>query len=319
MTNTISLDAKYSTTRLLTKEKPIVENKPEDKFETVLFLPKGEDRKGEGGLRTKGYFKKSYSDKPLISIITVVFNGEKYLEQTIQSVISQTYDNVEYIIIDGGSTDGTLEIIKKHEDQIDYWVSEKDAGIYDAMNKGLKLSMGKVIGIINADDWYVDDAIEKSVMPLLDNGADYTIGKVRKIPSNMIVTPLFPLKSEIYQGMMYPHIGAFISREVYKKIGLFDTEYKVSADFDMAMRIHLQGFKSIYVQQIIGNVLEGGVSADNIAKKENKKIAIKYGRGSVMANIFYVKYRIKAFLFNLLPLSWIKYIKRMNQSRAQYE
>ena len=91
MPNTICLNKNSSTTRLLTKEKPIIENRPEDKFETVLFLPGSENRKSEGGLRTKGYFKKSYDDKPLISIITVVFNGEKYLEQTIQSVLNQNY------------------------------------------------------------------------------------------------------------------------------------------------------------------------------------------------------------------------------------
>ena len=121
MTDILSLDEGYSTTRLLTQEKPQIINTTEDKFETVLFLPKGENRKGEGGLRTKGYFKKSFDDKPLISIITVVFNGEKYLEETIQSVINQTYSNVEYIIIDGGSTDGTLDIIKKYEDSGKSW------------------------------------------------------------------------------------------------------------------------------------------------------------------------------------------------------
>ncbi|MBD3842980.1 MAG: glycosyltransferase, partial [Campylobacterales bacterium] len=133
MTNTICLDEKYSTTRLLCKivnDECLMLNGDEDNSK---LLPMGENRKGEGGLRTKGYFKKSYEDKPLISIITVVYNGEKYLEETIQSVINQTYDNVEYIIIDGGSNDGTLDIIKKYEDRIDYWVSERDKGIYDAM------------------------------------------------------------------------------------------------------------------------------------------------------------------------------------------
>ena len=117
VTNTLCLDEKYSTTRLVTKEKLEIVNNPDDKFESVLFLPEDVGRKGEGGLRTKKYFKKSFKDKPLISIITVVFNGEQFLEETIQSVINQTYDNIEYIIIDGGSTDGTLDIIKKYEDK----------------------------------------------------------------------------------------------------------------------------------------------------------------------------------------------------------
>jgi len=104
MTDTICLDEKYSTTRVVTR----------GNFESVLFLPENKERKGEGGLRAKGYFKKSYDDKLLISIITVVYNGEKYLEETILSVINQSYDNVEYIIIDGSSTDGTLDIIKNY-------------------------------------------------------------------------------------------------------------------------------------------------------------------------------------------------------------
>jgi len=309
MTNTICLNENSSTTRLLTKEKPIIENRPEDKFETVLFLPEGENRKGEGGLRTKGYFKKSYDTKPLVSIFTVVFNGEEYLEETIQSVINQTYDNVEYIIVDGGSTDGTIDIIKKYEEQIDYWVSEKDAGIYAAMNKGLQLSNGKIVGIINADDYYMNGAVDRSIKTLLDNDADYTFGDVRIIPSNIIVSATFPLKSKIYQGMMYPHISAFIKKEVYNKIGLFNIQYKISADFDMAMRIHIGGFRAAYVERIIGNIHEGGVSSDNLTKKENMDISVQYGQNIWMAKTLYFNYLLKAKLRNFLPLSFVKFIK----------
>ncbi|MDW8003136.1 MAG: glycosyltransferase, partial [Deltaproteobacteria bacterium] len=182
----------------------------------MLFLPEGEGRKGEGGLRTKGYFKFSYKlmedglwymcdldgnpvkpapedaqesikdylkslkernpeidldtikELPLITVITVVLNGEKYLEETIQSVINQTYPNVEYVIIDGGSTDGTLDIIKRYEDYIDYWVIEKDRGIYDAMNKGILCTVGNFVYFLGiGDKLYQCDVISDVVFSII--------------------------------------------------------------------------------------------------------------------------------------------------------
>ena len=231
MTDILSLDEGYSTTRLLTQEKPQIINTPEDKFETVLFLPEGENRKGEGGLRTKGYFKKSYDDKPLISIITVVFNGEKYLEETIQSVINQTYSNVEYIIIDGGSTDGTLDIIKKYEDKIDYWVSEKDEGISDGFNKGIKLSKGKILGIINSDDEYIKNIFETISDIFKEKDIDYLYGDmILEDEEGNIIKEIKPdLKSKsIYGGMPFGHPTLFIKRKLYDKYGYFNNNYKIA-------------------------------------------------------------------------------------------
>lgn len=132
-------------------EPSLVTEKSEQLTEKLL-LPPGKDRKGEGGLRAKGLYKQFTPEKPLISVITVVFNGERYLEQTIQSVINQPHANLEYIIIDGGSEDRTLDIIKQYEDRIDYWISESDRGIYDAMNKGNTAALGSHTWHINADD-----------------------------------------------------------------------------------------------------------------------------------------------------------------------
>ena len=116
----------------------------------------------EGGLRTEGYLKESDSSHPLISIVTVVLNGEKYLDTTIESIVNQSYKNMEYIIVDGGSTDQTIDIIKKHESKIDYWVSEKDAGISDAFNKGVGYALGDYINFQGDGDGFVtSDALER--------------------------------------------------------------------------------------------------------------------------------------------------------------
>ena len=117
-------------------------------------------RFGEGGKRLKSQINQYDKNNPLISIITVTYNGEKYIEETFQSVFKQTNKNFEYIVIDGGSSDNTINIIKKYDSKIDYWVSEKDLGIYDAFNKGMQLCKGEYIGFINSDDIYEKNTIE---------------------------------------------------------------------------------------------------------------------------------------------------------------
>lgn len=119
--------------------------------------------KKEGGLQTKGFIKDSTYTKPLITIVTVVYNGQEHLEETILSVINQTYTNIEFIIIDGGSTDNTIDIIRKYEHAIDYWASEKDEGIYDAMNKASELANGKWINYMNCGDSFCNNEIIEKI------------------------------------------------------------------------------------------------------------------------------------------------------------
>ena len=116
-----------------------------------------------------------------VSIITVSFNSVKTIEQTIKSVINQTYKSIEYIIIDGASTDGTQQVIEKYKDRISFYVSEKDDGLYYAMNKGIEHASGDIVGIINSDDWYVEDAVENMVVCMLETDADLAYGKVVNI------------------------------------------------------------------------------------------------------------------------------------------
>jgi len=270
MSDSICIDKRYSTTRLVSKEKPLINNNPNDKFHTVLFLPIGEGRKGDGGLRTRGYLKKTYPDKPLISVITVVFNGEKYLEETILSVINQTYDNVEYIIIDGGSTDGTLDIIKKYEDYIDYWVSEKDNGIYDAMNKGIDVANGDWINFMNADDiFYSTSVLEVVAQAILKTTANHVVvyGKLNLINSkNTVVATLSNDWELAKQGLKtkttVPHQAAFISTKRILEVGKFNTKYKISGDYDLNLRV-LDGHEALFIDDlVVAGMRLGGVSSN---------------------------------------------------------
>ena len=340
MTELITLDEQYSTTRRVIKADPTViadavkqSNKPEDKFETVLFLPEGEGRQGEGGLRTKGYFKvgggipdrhsgldpespntatentvipanagissnqshaitsaNSHSreggnittqdQKPLITVVTVVYNGEKFLEETILSVINQTYDNVEYIIIDGGSTDGTLDIIKKYEHAIDYWVSEKDKGIYDAWNKAISACLGGWVSFLGADDTYENLSLEHYVVAaLLNKDINYISSKVVLVKNSKKVREIGSeyLTEKLKKYMNFAHVGSLHSVFLFKKFGLFTLEYKITSDYDFFLR-NINCINACFLNEVTANMNVGGVSDGSIrALSEAYKIRKYYG------------------------------------------
>lgn len=298
MNDTICLNNKHSTTKLLTKEYPKIINNLEDKFESVLFLPEGEDRRGEGGLRTKGYFKKSYEDKPLISIVTVVFNGEEFLEETIQSVINQTYDNVEYIIIDGGSTDGTVDIIKKYEDRIDYWVSEKDSGIYDAMNKGISLFQGQYIWFINAGDLLYNTDILKSIFNI-NCIADSYYGRTALIKKNNVIAKITNIPNvlswkSMSRGMVISHQSIIFHRN---KVVLYNLNYNVVSDHDWIIQILKNCDSIINTDLTLSRYLLDGFSEANFGICWIERIQIiknHYSSFTVFFNyLIYFKEKVK--------------------------
>lgn len=215
-------------------------------------------KKLQGGKRIKNTIKTSASSEPLVSIITVVFNGDKYLEQTILSVLNQTYSNIEYIIVDGGSSDSTLDIIDKYADKIDYWVSEPDRGIYDAMNKGINLATGKLIGIINSDDWYELDAVSEVIRTYKD---DSTIiyGLMRHIieETPIEVYAAYPIS---IPNKMIPHSTCFVPKLVYDKYGSFDLSYRSCADYQFVLRLHKEGVSFVMLEKILANFRFGGFS-----------------------------------------------------------
>ena len=226
----IILNKQFSTTRCLVKvlpgeiRKKLNEPKrPKDEFETVLFMPKCTKRKYEGGLRKKGYFKSKNKKKPLITVITIVLNNYQKLEETILSVINQSYSNIEYIIIDGGSNKKTLNVIRKYDSVVDYWISEKDDGIYDAMNKGCKLALGNGLLFLNSGDKFVGDVINNSTkLPYL------LTCKVREENNFIYKRKISSLKN----GMPTSHQAMVFKNQ--KK--LYDLTYKISSDYDFYIR-----------------------------------------------------------------------------------
>lgn len=253
MSDFICLDENYSTTQNISKIKPLV--KVDESFKTKLFLKDNNRGIGEGGLRTTGYYKSSVT-KTLITIIIAVFNGEKHLEETILSIINQTYNNTELIIIDGGSTDGTLDIIRKYEHAIDYWVSEKDAGISDAFNKGVTLASGDYINFQgDGDGFYAKDSLSKIINNVNKNTDILISGRIQRVcidGSEMYVSELkskFNKKSLLFR-MSIPHQGLFTNIKYFKKYGLFDVNNRYCMDYEHLLRAYHE-FPNVVVKDII--------------------------------------------------------------------
>lgn len=303
MSKIICLDKNDCTTRLVTTINPSIINSPNSKIQPAsFFLPIGEGRKGEGGHRIKGYFKKSYKDKPLVTIITVVFNGEKHLEETIQSVINQTYNNIEYIIIDGGSTDGTLDIIKKYEKGIDYWVSESDRGIANAWNKGLSLATGDGVLFLNAGDVYTPNAIALFA-------ANFRQDKITCAAANLVtadgrVRGIFKQRPwKLNHGMHVPHNWCIVPIWFYQTLGGYP-EYKYSMDFAWFHKYYKKYGNDAFIvlDHTLGNYLLGGVSDNHYSEgfKNNARIVISNGGSRVLAWSICWAYILKHRLFQYI-------------------
>mgnify|MGYP001214965797 FL=1 len=234
-----------------------------NKFESKLFLDKeGKTNFIQGGLRTKGTIKKKNSF--LISIVTVTLNSEKYIEETIQSVLNQKNKNFEYIIIDGGSSDKTIDIIKKYENKIDYWVSEPDKGLYDAFNKGLTLVAGDIVGFVNSDDVYTNESLSivEKYFKKYPN-LDFLFGGVKKHWG--LLYGYKPWKIFFSWGFYSSHsTGFFIKLESAKKVGFYNLKYKYSSDYDlfyrMIVKFRMKGMGT-KKNEIFGHFRRGGYSS----------------------------------------------------------
>ncbi len=208
-----------------------------------------------------------------VSIITATFNSEKSIQQTINSVVNQDYADIEHIIIDGGSTDATLEIIKKNNGRISLLVSEKDKGIYDALNKGIKIATGDIVGFLNSDDVFDNPQIISRVINC------FKIKKSDVVYGNLIYQSKNESKKRtirywrsnafnpgcLWYGWMPPHPTLYCKKEIYNKFGLFDDNFKISADYDFILRVFKEPtINKTYLPTIMVKMNVGGASNKSI-------------------------------------------------------
>lgn len=218
------------------------------------------------------------TQKIKISIVTVCYNSAATIEQTIQSVLGQSYPNIEYIIIDGGSTDGTVDIIKKYASQLAYWVSESDKGIYDAMNKGIKQATGKLIGFMNSDDWYAEGAIEVVADKYKETQADVIYGDVTLVDAMRQSYKLVKREciKDFYSSMQVAHPGTFVRGRLQKKY-LFDTNYRIAADYKFLLYLWHSGYKFAYLDYNVAFFSMEGISANKLltTARETKRVSLE--------------------------------------------
>ena len=235
-----------------------------------------------------------------VSIITVVFNGAKYIRSAIQSILSQDYDNIEYIVIDGSSTDGTVDIVKEYQDKISVFISEPDEGIYDAMNKGIALATGNVIGILNSDDFYIDEfVIEKVVKEFDEKGVDSVYADLVFVnPNNLEKTIRYYDSSHFNPsrfayGWTPAHPTFFVKKEIYDKYGVFRTDFKIAADFDILARfLYTQKISYSYMQEVLVKMRVGGVSTSFSSIWINSIEALKACKNNgIKTNIFKILFK----------------------------
>lgn len=198
------------------------------------------------------------SAEPLVSIITIVYNGEKHIAGTIRSVAGQSYHNLEYIIVDGGSTDNTLAIVHTSGDIVTRVISEEDRGISHAFNKGIQMARGSIIGMINADDWYAPDAVARVVGAMGDHDVAY--GDLQRWKQDRPEAIVKGDHRRLYREMTINHPTVFIRRECYLRYGLFDERYECAMDYDLLLRLLTAGCSFIHVPAVLANMRWGGLS-----------------------------------------------------------
>jgi glycosyltransferase involved in cell wall biosynthesis len=252
---------------------------------------------------------------PLISVITVVFNGEKHLGNTIKSIIPNKNSSVEYIVIDGGSSDNTVKIAEKYNTFIDYFISEPDDGIYDAMNKGASIAKGKYISFLNASDEYFKDTLRIISNKIENHDYDYLVAPVIIASSEgKQIKISYPIKNFIYNFGSYmkmpaPHLSVFMKKEFFFELDGYDLSFSLSSDYDLLLRASAISNNVCYIDNLVGIFSLGGISGSHKTNVDNFRVLQKHGL-LFYKNIFiFIYFSITLFLRKILPYKFLTFFK----------
>lgn len=236
-----------------------------------------------------------------ISIITATFNSAASISDCIKSVNNQTYENIEHIIIDGASKDNTLEIIQSLPNRVIRIISESDSGIYEAMNKGIQISTGNIIGILNSDDFYASNDIIEKIMNIFENRCcDSIYGNLDFVASNNVLRVIRHWKSSPFivesfkKGWHPPHPTFFVKRKIYEDYGIFDISMKISADFELMLRLlEVHRISTLYLDQTIIKMRYGGVSTTSLLGiiQGNLNVLRAFKKNKINVSPFYTLFR----------------------------
>lgn len=242
-----------------------------------------------------------------VSIVTVTYNSGATLRDAIESVLSQDYDNIEYIIVDGQSTDATLAIIDEYRDRISVVVSEPDQGIYDAMNKGIERATGDIVGILNSDDYFPDNHIVSMIAGEFDGTIDAVYGDVAFIsPSNpQKIIRYYSSKifkpSRMIMGLSPAHPSFYVKRAFYEQYGKYNVSYQIASDFDLFVRFFSSPMRYRYIEKVFVKMRTGGISTRGLKSKYilNKEILRICKQNGIRTNLFIVLSRYFFKLFEI--------------------
>jgi glycosyltransferase involved in cell wall biosynthesis len=234
------------------------------------------------------------------TIITPTYNSVRTLERTIQSVIAQKEEELEYIVVDGGSTDGTLDVVAGYSEYVSQLISEADDGVYDAMNKGIALATGEIVGIINSDDHYLDGALSViASAAAAEPESDVYYGDILydciarppyRVPST------HPLDPRNLGAVAFSHPAAFVRRTAYARFGGFDTRYRIVADYELVYRFLSLGARFHYVDAVLAYMLGGGLSSrhDRQMREEHRALFLHYNRAPAQRARYELQYALAA-------------------------